>query len=205
MLKPLTKKLVSVVCPRQTDEYDVTLPYWLINAYAPHNYYPPKNNVVVEVAEADPQKRTITIDNQNFFVSLPYIQYYSVVPEKGEPSNFITCTIKPFEKIDDLCHLPMPNIMDYGSICLGKNNNAMSQFGFVRPRDLMAYFWQSQFNLEAYHAIKATMEYNGMDCSAADLKELIKKFFNIWANGLKGIKFCPLSSSCGNGRNLHFS
>ena len=67
MLKPLTKTLVAVEVPRQTDEYDVTLPYWLINAYHPGNYYKTKCNVVVEVAEAEPQKRTIVIKNESFF------------------------------------------------------------------------------------------------------------------------------------------
>ena len=156
MLKPLTKTLVAVEVPRQTDEYDVTLPYWLINAYHPGNYYKTKCNVVVEVAEAEPQKRTIVIKNESFFVSLPYVQYYSVIPEQGVPANLITCTQKPFEKLSDLCHFPMPNIMDYGTICLGAK-----KYGFERPRDLMTFFWQSQFNLEAFHPIKATMEYNG--------------------------------------------
>ena len=141
------------------------------------------------------------IKNESFFVSLPYVQYYSVIPEQGVPANLITCTQKPFEKLSDLCHFPMPNIMDYGTICLGAK-----KYGFERPRDLMTFFWQSQFNLEAFHPIKATMEYNGFKNTLdKDQQELeVIKFFKFWTSGLKGIKFCPLSSSCGNGRNLHF-
>ena len=187
MLKPLIKTIVPYSLPRKTDCYEITLPFWYLNSYNEENPYETNGNLVVEVAEADPQKRTVVIDDKSYFLNIPYVQYYSVVPEKGEVSNFITCSIKPFANLEDLCHFPLPNIQEYDSVCLGKNR------GFARPRDLMTFFWQSKFNFDADYAIRQTMVYNNIEIKF-DASACFHKFFSIWMHGLKGIKYYPIGN-----------
>jgi hypothetical protein len=107
-----------------------------------------KTVYTVTMVEFPPTKRVIRFNLKNgqthkIYVPLPYVQFGLVQPGVGA-NSFVTVTVttKPYNPLDKLYNLPLPNHND-GAICFG--NNAIKLNSIEHCANT---FWLSPFGMD---------------------------------------------------------
>lgn len=111
-----------------------------------------KGEQSVIVLESQPRMMTMKTVFGDFYVSLPFLQYFLTL--SGTEGNYrvsrcrMSCTKTPVQSMADLLfRSPVPNTGGDGGVCLGKMIFNTGPLPII-SRDFLAMFWGSSFNAD---------------------------------------------------------